>query len=65
MLLGVEVSDSTIYRLTDSVGESVAEIIDSDTTREEIVLEAEELLYVQVDGSMLLTREKRLERNLS
>ena len=57
ILLGVEVSDSTIYRLTDKVGDKIKVIIDSPTTREEIVLEEAEILYVQVDGSMLLTRE--------
>ncbi len=58
MLLGVEVSDSTIYRLTDQVGQSVTEIIDCPETREEIRLEKDEIMYVQVDGSMLLTREE-------
>ena len=57
-LLGVTVSDSTIYRLTDAVGESVKEVIDGDTCRDELALEEEDLLYVQVDGSMLLTRSE-------
>ncbi len=58
MLLGVEISDTTIYRLTDKVGEQIAEVIDAPKTREEIQLEQDEVLYAQCDGSMLLTREE-------
>ncbi|MFT4566962.1 MAG: hypothetical protein ACI9FN_001924 [Saprospiraceae bacterium] len=36
ILLGLEVSDSTIYRLTDKVGDKIKAIIDSPVTREEI-----------------------------
>jgi len=56
MLMGVKVSDSTIYRLTDAVGEAAKDVIDSEGVRKEITLDAGEHLYVQVDGSMLLTR---------
>ena len=58
MLLGVEVSDTTIYRLTDKAGEQITQIIDAPETRDEIKLEEDELLYVECDGSMLLTREE-------
>ena len=58
ILLGIKVSDSTIYRLTDKVGSEVKSVIDSPETRTEITLSEQELLYVQVDGSMLLTREQ-------
>lgn len=58
MLLGVSVSDSTIYRLTDNTGKQIERVSDSDDTREEIILSKDELLYVQVDGSMLLKREE-------
>jgi len=58
VLLGIEVSDSTIYRLTDKVGEQIGPILDSPNTRKEIALVEDENLYVQVDGSMLLTREE-------
>lgn len=58
MLLGLEVSDSTIYRLTDAIGKGIGEVIDLPETRKEIDLTEEENLYVQVDGSMLLTREE-------
>jgi hypothetical protein len=57
ILLGVEVSDSTIYRRTDKEGDKIKAIIDSPVTREEIRLEKDEILYVQVDGSVLLTKE--------
>lgn len=57
-LLGVKVSDSTIYRLTDGVGEKIKSVIDNGDTRDEISLSDEEILYVEVDGSMLLTREE-------
>lgn len=57
LLLGVEVSDSTIYRLTDSAGEAISKVIDEPQVRESIELSEDEKLYVQVDGSMLLTRE--------
>lgn len=58
MLLGVEVSDSTIYRLTDNVGKDIGKVIDCPETRDEIDLSEDENLYIQVDGSMLLTREE-------
>jgi hypothetical protein len=58
-LLGVEVSDSTIYRLTDQTGKEVSGIIDDQETRAEIEIEEDEFLYVQCDGSMLLTREEK------
>ena len=58
MLLGVQVSDSTIYRLTDCIGHEVGQVIDCSNTRKEISLSEDENLYVEVDGSMLLTREQ-------
>lgn len=58
MLLGVDISDTTIYRLTDQVGEEVTPIIDAQETRAEIEVKEDEILYVQYDGSMLLTREE-------
>jgi hypothetical protein len=58
MLLGINVSDSTIYRLTDAVGKEVKNVIDGASIRNEIKVNKDELLYVQVDGSMLLTREQ-------
>ena len=58
MLLGVDISDTTIYRLTDQVGEQVTPIIDAQETRAELAVNKDEILYVQYDGSMLLTREE-------
>lgn len=56
--MGVQVSDSTIFRLTDAVGAEVKQVIDSPQTRSEIKLSEDEVLYVEVDGSNLLTREE-------
>jgi len=55
-MLQIEVSDTQIYRVTDFYGKAV-----SDTVNEEPVLSAvksDEELYVEVDGSMILTREE-------
>jgi len=57
-LLDVEVSDSTIYRMTDDIGSQIGPIIDDSETRKEIKAESAEKIYVQCDGSMLLTREE-------
>jgi len=59
MLLGVQVSDSTIFRLTDKVGQEIVEVMDAPDTRTQITLKEKENLYVQMDGSMLLTREEK------
>ena len=56
--MGVDISDSTIFRLTDHVGEQVTPLIDAPDTRPEIEVSKDENLYVQCDGSMLLTREQ-------
>ncbi len=59
MLLNIEVSDSTIYRLTDKVGLAISPVIDSEDTRSPIEMKQGEILYVQCDGSKLLTREEK------
>lgn len=43
--------------MTDRIGERIGPILDCPNTRKEIDLLEDEKLYVQVDGSMLLTRE--------
>lgn len=58
MLLNIEVSDSTIYRITDEVGQKVTAIIDHPDKRNKIEVRKDENMYVQCDGSMLLTREE-------
>ncbi len=55
-MLQIEVSETQIYRVTDFYGKAV-----SATVNEEPVLspvKADEVLYVQADGSMILTREE-------
>jgi len=58
--MNVETNDTAIYRLTDEVGAYCSDLdINSNQSpyRKELALEDEEYLYVQSDGSMLLTRE--------
>lgn len=54
-LLNLSVSDSTIYRLTDHLGEQAEPWLEEDDSRDEI--EEEQVVYAQIDGSMILTRE--------
>lgn len=58
ILMNVQTNDTAIYRLTDSVGQACEESLEDERFREDINIEDEEILYVQSDGSMLLTREK-------
>jgi len=55
-LMNVSTNDTAIYRLTDLVGASCKTIDTNQDYRQSIELEEEEYLYVQSDGSMLLTR---------
>lgn len=57
-LMNVKTNDTAIYRLTDKVGKECELVVESESTREAIELSTEENLYVQCDGSMLLTREE-------
>ena len=55
-MLHIEVSETQIYRVTDFYGKAV-----SDTVNEDAVLSAvksDEVMYVEADGSMILTREE-------
>ncbi len=55
-MLQIEVSETQIYRVTDYYGKAVEA-----TVNEEPVLsplKAEEVMYAQADGSMILTREE-------
>lgn len=54
-LLNLEVSDSKIYRLTDAVGEKSGEWLEEEDLRDTISKES--VIYAQMDGSMILTRE--------
>lgn len=54
-LSGVQVGSSQIHRLTDSYGNAVKQSVHAGRTLSP--LKPKEVLYVQADGSMLLTRE--------
>lgn len=55
-LLGTQTNAMQIQRLTTAYGERVAELLAQSTPAE--VVEDEEIVYAQVDGGMLLTREQ-------
>jgi len=50
------VSASQVYRVTDTYGEELGKTVHSEKTLPPV--SAEEILYVEVDGSMVLTREE-------
>jgi hypothetical protein len=54
--IDVEVSTTQVYRLTDKYGKEVEKDVNTDRTL--TPLKKDEVLYVQADGSMLLTREE-------
>ena len=55
--LSVQVSSTQVYRLTDLYGKELEETTDF-TTRTQPPLQAKEKLYVEVDASMVLTRQQ-------
>jgi hypothetical protein len=55
--LSVQVSATQVYRLTDLYGKELGETVDF-TTRTQPPLQAKEMLYVEADASMVLTREQ-------
>lgn len=55
-LLNLAVSDSRIYRLTDQLGKQAQPWLEENNLRDKV--EEEQIVYVQLDGSMLLTREE-------
>jgi hypothetical protein len=54
-LLGLAISDSQIYRVTDYYGSAVSPLVNVENSLS--ALKEEEVLYVEADGSMILTRE--------
>lgn len=54
-LLNLQVSDSKIYRLTDEIGGQAENWLEEEDLRSE--LSEDGVIYGQMDGSMLLTRE--------
>ena len=57
VLLNVKTNDTSIYRITDKIGEQCEQFTESEDFRNPIELTSDEYLIVQSDGSMLLTRE--------
>lgn len=55
-LSGVQVGATQIYRLTDLYGKGIEDSVDTERTL--TPLKQAEVLYTQVDGSMVLTREE-------
>jgi len=55
-LSGVQVGATQIYRLTDLYGKNVEDTVNAERTL--TPLKQNEVLYVQADGSMVLTREE-------
>lgn len=55
-MLQIEVSETQIYRVTDFYGKAVEEKVNADAILSEV--KKDEVLYAEVDGSMLLTREE-------
>lgn len=54
---GVAISTTQVYRVTDLYGSQAGKIVNEQRTLPP--LQKDEVLYVQADGSMLLTREKK------
>ena len=54
-LLHLQISDTRIFRMTDTVGEASEEWLEEEDLR--TVIDEDEVVYAQVDGSMILTRE--------
>jgi len=54
-LLNLELSDTKIYRLTDAIGKCAEEWLEEEDLRDNI--SDESIIYAQMDGSMILTRE--------
>ena len=55
-MLQIEVSETQIYRVTDFYGEAVAATVNAGPTLSPA--KAGEVMYVEADGSMILTREE-------
>jgi len=56
-LLGLAINDTLIFRLTDRIGQLSDSWLKEDGLRKKMQTNESEMIYVQVDGSMVLTRE--------
>lgn len=54
--IGIKIGHTQVHRVADTYGEELAKTID--TTRTLAPLQAKEVLYVELDGSMLFTRDE-------
>jgi hypothetical protein len=55
-MLQIEVSETQIYRVTDFYGKAMADSVNDAPVLSAV--KADEVMYVEVDGSMILTREE-------
>ena len=55
-MLQIEVSETQIYRVTDFYGKAVAATVNEATVLSPV--KADEVMYMEADGSMILTREE-------
>ena len=55
-MLQIEVSEAQIYRVTDFYGKAVATTVNEEPLLNPV--KTDEVLYVEADGSMILTREE-------
>lgn len=55
-MLQIEVSETQIYRVTDFYGKAVASAVNESPVLSPV--KADEVMYVEADGSMILTREE-------
>jgi len=55
-MLQIEVSETQIYRVTDFYGKAVGRTVNEDPVLNPV--KADEVMYTEVDGSMILTREE-------
>lgn len=57
--MNIKTNDTAIYRLTDHMGQVCEQVIEEEEFRRDMILDEDEILYVESDGSMILTREKK------
>lgn len=57
LLLNIKSNDTAIYRMTDKMGESLEDTVRELEYQRKEEVKDDEVVYSQVDGSMLLTRE--------
>ncbi len=55
-MLQIEVSETQIYRVTDFYGQAVSSVVNEEPVLSPV--KSDEVLYVEADGSMILTREE-------